>query len=118
MLSVLADWLISALAILLVSLYLPGFEVAGFTTALIVALAIGILNAVIKPLIVILTLPINILTLGLFTFVINAFLLLVTSSSDIIIGFHIDGFMPALVAAFLLWIINVVLHIVVFPVRK
>jgi len=116
MVGILVDWLISAIAILLISNYLPGFQVASFTTALIVALVLGILNALIKPIILILTLPINILTLGLFTFVINAFLLIL--ASYFVQGFHIDGFMPALVAAFFLWIINVVLHIVVFPVRK
>lgn len=116
MVSVLIDWLISALAILLISQYLPGFQVASFVTALIVALVLGILNALIKPIIVILTLPINIITLGLFTFVINAFLLIL--ASYFVRGFKIDGFMPALIAAFFLWIINVVLHIVVFPVRK
>jgi putative membrane protein len=116
MVSVLTDWLISAIAILLISKYLPGFDVTSFTTALIVALVLGILNALIKPVILILTLPINILTLGLFTFVINAFLLIL--ASYFVQGFHIVGFMPALIAAFFLWIINVVLHIVVFPVRK
>lgn len=116
MISILTDWLISALAILLISQYLPGFQVASFVTALVVAVVLGILNALIKPVILILTLPINILTLGLFTFVINAFLLIVTSL--FVKGFHIDGFMPALIAAFFLWIINVVLHIVVFPIRK
>ena len=116
MVSVLVEWLISALALLLISQYLPGFQVASYTTALLVALVLGILNALIKPIILILTLPINILTLGLFTFVINAFLLII--ASYFVRGFQINGFIPALVAAFLLWIINVVLHIVVFPVRK
>ncbi len=110
------EWLVSGLAILLISKYLPGFQVANFTTALVVAVVLGVLNALIRPVLLILTLPINILTLGLFTFVINAFLLIVTS--HLVPDFQIQGFLPAIWAALLLWVINVVLHIVVFPVKK
>src|SRR3990167_4651580 len=116
MIGILVDWLISAIAILLISNYLPGFQVASFTTALVVALVLGIINALIKPIILILTLPINILTLGLFTFVINAAILIFVSR--IVPGFVIAGFGPALIAAVALWLISTIIHIVVFPIKS
>ena len=116
MLHILTNWLLSALAILAVSQYLPGFRVDTFTTALLVALVLGILNALIKPVILIFTLPLNILTLGLFTFIINAVLLLLTSR--LVPGFQITGFIPALIAALILWLINIIIHLAVFPVKS
>jgi|SRR3989344_1913533 len=115
MLSILANWLISALSIFLVATYLPGFSVNSFTTALVVALVLGIINAIIKPVLVVLTLPINILTLGLFTFVINAALIMLAAS--IVPGFKVTGFGPALIAALVLWLISIIVHIVAFPVK-
>ncbi len=115
MISILANWLISALSIFLVASYLPGFSVNSFTTALVVALVLGIINAIIKPILIILTLPINILTLGLFTFVINAALIMLAAS--LVPGFKVAGFGPALVAALILWFISVIVHIVAFPVK-
>jgi putative membrane protein len=91
---------INALVILLVSHLVPGFEVASFYAALWVAIVLGLINITLKPLLIILTLPINILTLGLFTFVINALLLLLTAS--IVKGFEIHGFFWALVASLLI----------------
>jgi len=113
--STLVNWILSALTILLISQYLPGFNVNSFVTALIVALVLGIINAFIKPAIVILTLPINILTLGLFTFVINAFFIWATAY--IVPGFDIEGFVPALVGAFALWLISTVINFAVFPIK-
>ncbi len=113
--AILANWLLSALAIIIVANYLPGFRVDSFMTALIVALVLGIINAIIKPIIVILTLPINILTLGLFTFVINAALILFVAK--IVPGFVIVGFGPALIAAIALWLISTIIHFVIFPVK-
>ena len=115
MAATLANWLLSALAIFLVANYVPGFSVNSFTTALVVALVLGIINAFIKPILLILTLPINILTLGLFTFVINAFLLLVVSR--LVPGFVIAGFVPALIGAVILWLISTIIHFVMFPVK-
>ncbi len=112
----LASWILSALAIIIVAKYLPGFRVDSFFTALIVALALSFINAFIKPFIIILTLPINILTLGLFTFVINAILIILVSK--IVPGFIITGFMPALIASVALWLINLVVNLVIFPVKS
>lgn len=111
----LANWLLSALAIIAIANYLPGFEVDSFTTALVVAVALGIVNAVIKPIIVVLTLPINILTLGFFSFVINAALIWIVAY--FVPGFTIVGFVPALIASIALWLINLVISIVVFPIK-
>ena len=113
--AILANWILSALTILLISQYLPGFNVNSFVTALIVALVLGIIYAFIKPVIVILTLPINILTLGLFTFVINAFL--IRTTAFIVPGFEVHGFLPALIGAFLLWLISTVVNFVAFPIK-
>ena len=114
--AILANWILSSLTILVVARYLPGFRVDSFTTALVVALVLGIINALIKPIILILTLPINILTLGLFTFVINAAILIFVSR--IVPGFVIAGFGPALIAAVALWLISTIIHIVVFPIKS
>lgn len=86
---------------LLVAPYLiSGLEVKSFYVAIITAIVLGVVNALIRPLLVALTLPINILTLGLFTFVINA--LLVWFVSSFIQGFALSGFWPALLLA--LWL--------------
>lgn len=106
--NILINWILSAIIILIASQILPGVHVTGFVAALTVALVLGIINAIIKPVIVILTLPINILTLGLFTLVINAALVMLTSA--IVPGFRVDGFLWALVFSILLSIINMVLH--------
>lgn len=94
MVQVLVHWLVSGLAVLAAAYLLPGVHVATFVTALVVALVLGIINAVIKPILVILTLPITIVTLGLFTLVINAFLVLLTTK--LVPGFTVDSFLWAL----------------------
>lgn len=95
---------INALAFYITSYIIPGVVIGGWQTLLVIAVVWGILTVVIKPILVILTLPINILTLGLFTFVINAILLLMMS--NIVPGFHIAGFGTALLAAIVLTIVN------------
>ncbi len=98
--------LINALIIYLIASYLPGFEVHNFFTAIIVALVLGIINVTLKPLLIILTLPINILTLGLFTFVINAILLLLTAA--IVKGFTVNGFWSALIASLFISLFSII----------
>lgn len=97
-------WLTSAVSILIASYFIPGVVVAGVWTALILALVLGLLNAIIKPILVFLTLPINILTLGLFTLVINALIVLLASS--IVKGFEVGGFLNALLFSLLLTVIQ------------
>ncbi|MBI4022673.1 phage holin family protein [Candidatus Berkelbacteria bacterium] len=97
-------WLVSALSLLLVAYLVPGFEVAGVYAALIAALILGLVNAVIRPVLLLLTLPINILTLGLFTFIINALMLWFVAS--FIDGFAIASFGTAVWAAIILWLVG------------
>ena len=106
--NLLINWLISALAIIVTAYILPGVHLDGFTTALVVAVVLGAINIFIKPILIILTLPINILSLGLFTFVINAVIIILVSK--IVPGFKVDGFIWALLFSIILSIINSVLH--------
>ena len=100
-------WLVYALAIAISAYLLPGVTLSGFGAALIVAVVLGLINAFIKPLLVLLTLPVNILTLGLFIFVINAVLILATSA--FVPGFKVDGFWWALLFSFILAIVSAIL---------
>lgn len=97
-------WLIYAVAIMLLTYVVPGISVRNFYSALIAALILGLVNAVIRPLLVLLTLPVNILTLGLFTFVINALMLWLVSS--IVKGFDIKNFVAAFLGALVLWVVS------------
>jgi len=104
---ILINWFLSALAIFVAAYVLPGVDLESFVTALVVAVVLGVINAFIKPVILILTLPINILTLGLFTFVINALVILLVSA--VVPGFKVDGFLWALIFSILLSVINIIL---------
>lgn len=102
--TLLLRWLLNALALILVSYVVPGVAVASFYSALITALLIGFANAVIRPILILLTLPITLLTLGLFTFVINAAMIYLVST--IVKGFEVESFGAALLAALILWLIG------------
>ena len=101
--------LLSALAVFLTARLLPGVRLAGFSTALAVAVALGVVNAVLKPVLLFLTLPINLLSLGLFTFVIIGGL--VELVSFLVPGFRVAGFGWALAFALVLWVINGFFHL-------
>jgi putative membrane protein len=101
-------WFINALAIVITAYLLQGIHITGFTTALLVALILGIINVTIKPLLFLLTLPITILTLGLFYLVINALMILLTSA--LVPGFRVDGFGWALLFSIILAVVNSILH--------
>jgi putative membrane protein len=105
-------WLLSALSILIVAHVVPGFEVRGFGTALIAAVVIGLVNATLGFLLKILTLPVTILTFGLFLIVINALMLLFAAM--LVPGFAVHGFGPALLGAIVLSIVSFVLRFLVF----
>lgn len=96
--------IINALAFYITAYLIPGVFISGWPALLVIAVVWGILTVFIKPVLLILTLPINILTLGLFTFVINAILLLLMS--NLVPGFRVAGFGTALVAAIVLAIVN------------
>ncbi|HJV36309.1 phage holin family protein [Geomonas sp.] len=110
--SFLVHWLIRALAIVITAYLLPGVRLAGFFAALVTALVLGLVNTFIKPLLLFLTLPLNILTLGLLTFVINALLIMLTSA--LVPGFQVAGFWWALLFSLVLAIINYLLGVVIF----
>ena len=96
--------ILSTIAVFVTAHILPGVKVEGWGTALVVAIVLGIINAFIRPLLLLLTLPLNILTLGLFTFVIIGGLVLLVSA--IVPGFHVNGFWWALAFALVLAIIS------------
>lgn len=97
-------WVINAVALLLVAYLIPGFAVASLYSALIAALVLGFINAVIRPILIVLTLPVSIMTLGLFIFVINAGL--IWFMGTVVQGVSVDGFIPAFIAALLLWVVS------------
>lgn len=106
---ILIRWIISAIAVMLVAYLVPGIVVTGFVSALLVALVLGLANAIVRPILVFLTLPITVLTLGFFILIINAFLFMVTAT--VVPGFSVDGFGPAFWGSILLavigWAVNV-----------
>jgi len=97
--------LVSALVVFALANVLPGVSISGYGSAIIVAIVIGLLTAFVRPILGILTLPINVLTLGLFSFVITAIIILLASA---IMGdsFHVDGFWYALLFGVVLGIVN------------
>ena len=103
----LLKWLIMAISILASAYLIPGVTVSGFFAALWVALFLGIVNVLVKPVLILITLPINIVTLGLFTFAINALLILLASSA--IKGFQVTGFWVAMLFSIVLSAINYLL---------
>ncbi len=107
----LLKWIISAVTVLLVAWLYPGIHVANAFVALAVAFTLGCANSLLRPLLILLTLPINILSLGLFTFVINGFLLWLTAW--VIPGFAVRGFFAAIISSILISLISVILGWVV-----
>ena len=105
---ILLRWLLSALSVMIVAYLIPGITVNSFLVALVVALVLGLVNAVLRPLLVLLTLPVTIFSLGLFVLVINGLLFLLVAK--IVPGFHVDGFGPAFFGAIVLaivgWVVN------------
>jgi putative membrane protein len=112
-LTLLARWIVNAAALLLVAYLYPGVHLAGFGSALVAALVLGLVNAVIRPVLVILTLPVTVLTLGLFLFVINA--LLFWLAATIVSGFGVNGFGSALLGSILYSLITLLTSWLLFP---
>ena len=92
--------IITALAVIIIANILPGVNIDSFTTSIIVAIVIALLNVFIRPILIFFTLPATIITLGLFLFVINAIIILL--ASNLISGFYISGFFTALLFSILL----------------
>ena len=106
MMRLLLKWVFTALALVLITRFVPGFVVASLSAALVAAIVIGLLNATLGALLKLLTLPIGILTLGLFFLVINAFMLIL--ASHLVPGFAIHGFAPAFIGAIALAILHMI----------
>ena len=105
MLKLLLHWILSAIALLIVSRLVPGFVVRGIGPALVAAVVIGLLNATIGLLLKVITFPLSILTLGIFLLVINGMMILVASS--LVRGFNVYGMVPAFWGAVVLAILGV-----------
>jgi putative membrane protein len=96
---ILVRWLLLAAALLLVAEVYPGVRITGFGAAMIAALVLGLLNTLVRPILVLLTLPVTVLTLGLFLFVINA--LMFYFAASLLSGFNVSGFVAALIGSLL-----------------
>lgn len=107
MLAFLLHLILTAAAILIVANIVSGVQVSGFGAALIGALVLGLVNAIVKPIMIVLTLPLTILTLGLFLFVVNALMLWLVAA--LVPGFHIRGFWAALIGSLLLTLLNILI---------
>lgn len=105
----LLKWLVATLAIVITAYLLPGITITGLFAALVTALVLGLVNAILRPILILLTLPINILTLGLFTLVINAFLIMLVSW--LVPGFAVANFWWAL-------LFSIVLALVIFVLNR
>jgi len=107
---------ISAVALLAIAYLVPGIEVVSFYIALLAALVLGLANAVVRPLVFVLTLPVNIITLGLFTFIINAAMLWLASS--VVPGFEIVGIVPAVMGAIVMWAIGLLTNTLIRQAKQ
>jgi len=105
----LLNWLLSAIALLIVSYLVPGFHVEGFKAALIAAVVIGLINATLGVILKFVTLPLTLLTLGVFWWVVNAFMLMLASKL-LAPGFVVSGFFAAFLGAIVLSLVNMVLR--------
>lgn len=108
MLKLIVKWLLSASALLFVAYVYSGVQVTSFTSALLAAVVIGLLNAVMRPVLVVLTLPVTVLTLGLFLFVINA--LVFWAAAGVLDGLQVNGFVGALVGSLIYTVLGVVIE--------
>jgi len=116
MMKMLIQWVLTAIAIWIVSQLIPGFEVSGAKSALIAAVVIGFVNATLGLFLKIVTFPLTLMTFGLFWLVINA--LMIELASAIVPGFHVSGFWPAFWGAIVLSLVNMALRWIVFPEKS
>lgn len=108
MLTILLRLIVLTAGIFLASYLVPGVTVEGYGPAIKAALLLGVMNLIAKPVLIILTLPINILTLGLFTFILNAIILWFVGYA--VAGFIVAGFFPALLGAIVISVLSIVLN--------
>ncbi|MFZ4287274.1 phage holin family protein [Variovorax sp. HJSM1_2] len=103
-------WVLSAVALMVVAYVYSGVVVASFTSALIAALVLGLLNTIVRPVLVLLTLPVTLVTLGLFLFVVNA--LMFWSASGLLNGFHVQSFTAALIGSLIYSVLGILIDAV------
>ena len=116
MIHLLVKWLVSAISLLTVAYFVPGFHVRSFGAAMIAALVIGLVNGTLGALLRLVTWPLRILTLGLLTWFISACMILL--SSKLVSGFEVDGLIPALIGSLLLAIVSAILHAITGSEKK
>ncbi len=104
----LLKWVLSAASLLFVAYVYSGVQVSSFPSALIAALVIGLMNVVVRPVLVVLTLPVTIVTLGLFLFVINA--LMFWGAAAVLSGFQVNGFIAALVGSLIYSVLGLLIE--------
>ncbi len=109
-------WLINALALLVLPYVVPSVQVDGFVTALVAALVLGFVNTLLRPVLVLLTLPVTLVSLGLFIFVING--LLFWMVANLLDGFHVEGFGSAVLGAIVYAVISWAASALVFGRKK
>ncbi|MGZ3602213.1 MAG: phage holin family protein [Ktedonobacterales bacterium] len=114
MLRLLLRWVLSAVVFVLIASIVPGIHVT-WGAAFVAAIIAGLLNMLVRPILVLLTLPVTLLTLGLFLFVVNAAIFGLTAL--LVPGFKVDGFWAALIGAVLYWLLNIVIN-TLFERRK
>lgn len=107
-LNILISLVLNALALLATAYIVPGFKVESFTTAILASLVLGVVNTFIKPILSLITAPLTIITLGLFSFVINAVVLFIVSA--VVKGVVIEGWIPAILGAIVLSVVSTILN--------
>lgn len=116
MFNAILNWILSSISLLIVARLMPGFIVSGFIAALVASLMIGFVNATLGFILKILTLPLTMVTLGVFWLVINAAMLKLAAA--LVPGFVIQGFLPAFFGSIVLSLVNVFLRLLSKPLRK
>ena len=101
-------WILFALALIFTAYIIPGISVANFTSALIVVIIMALINIIVKPILTFVTLPINILTLGIFTFIVNALLFML--AGYLAPGFQVDGFLRALIGSLIMSVLGSIIN--------
>ena len=112
----LARLLLNGVAILIAAYFIPGLRVAGPVPALMAGVILGFINAIVRPILLLLTFPITLVTLGLFIFVVNAVCLLLTAA--LVPGFAVMGFVPALLGALVVSVVSWILNGLLLPDPK
>lgn len=109
--NILISLVLNALALLATAYIVPGFHVAGFEAAILAAIVLGVVNTFIKPVLGLIALPLTIITLGMFSFIVNAVVLFIAAT--VVRGLTIDGWVPAILGAIVLSVVSTVLNSVI-----